>query len=415
MPDFLRLALMVLLLAFSGFFSGSESALFSLDALLLRRLRRGGGAGAIAARLLEEPDSLLISILFGNMLVNVAYIVLAAGISYELHGRGAALAWDATALLALIIFGEVTPKAIAVSNPPLAARLVALPMLLVTGTLGKYLLLPFGRLIRSGRHVRHAAVRPEDLKYLVELSARRKRISASEREMLADAIALAEVKVKEIMVPSVEAATVNNGATVGDVLARAAAAAVHFMPVLDARTDEVCGVVDSIHCLSLVAEAGDKARRQPVTAVMKRPVFVPETATCSRLLKTFREKPAESLLVVVDEYGGFAGLVTAEDLVEEVLGPLRDEYDAALEFEAAEVAPGVFRVPGDLPIREWFESLAMPTEDMPVSTIAGFFVYLLGRLPRQGENVRYGGLRLVADKVAGKRLLEVLVEVEATA
>lgn len=412
--DPFRLAVMLGLLVISGFFSGSESALFSLDAVSVRRLRGRGGAGALATRLLHEPDLLLVTILFGNMLVNITYIVLAASISQVFGTAYAAAAWSAGTLLALIIVGEVIPKAIAVSSPALAASIAAYPLYSFTNIVGRLVYAPLKEFVKRSPSGAHGAISPEDLKYLVELSARRRKITKSEREMLADVLTLAEIRVKDVMVPSVEAITVDADASIGRVLRRAVPSGTHYLPVVDEDTDEVVGVINFVQCLGLVELNGPEERRKSLRPLIKSALYVPEAAPCNRLLKTLRENPGQNLLIVVDEYGGFAGMVTAEDLVEVFLGPLRDEYEISEEFDAEEIRPGVFRVPGDLPVREWFELLdlgEMP-EEVPVSTIAGFFMYLTGRLPEQGDEARFGNLRLIASGVEGHRLIEVTVEAD---
>lgn len=401
---------MLALLAFSAFFSGSESALFSLDAVTLRRMRRSGGSGALAARLLRNPDLLLVSILFGNMLVNIFYIVLAASVAQGFSSGTVLAVWGTGTLLALIVLGEVTPKTVAVSSPSFAARLAALPLYFFVRSVGRLVYRPLRGLVR-GRSG-HAVLKPEDLKYLVELSARRRKITPHEGEMLSDVIALAEIRVKDVMVPSVEVVTVDADAALAEVLDKAGPAGAHFLPVIDNDTDEVMGVVDFVECLARFHEKGADELREPIKPLVKPAVFVPEAARCSSLLERLKDHPDEELLVVVDEYGGFAGVVTDEDLVEAFVGPFRDEFDAAIEFDAEEVSPGVFRVPGDFPVRDWFElmNLEAETVDLPVSTIAGFFIYLTGRLPKEGDEARFGSLRLRASRVEGRRLVELTVE-----
>ncbi len=398
---------MGVLLLFSGLFSGSETALFSLGKTDLAFLRRSRTRRArITLRLLGRAESTLSSILFGNMVVNVFYFSTGAVLVARLEGTASTLA-TVGVFLVLVLVGEIGPKVVA-SALPLALAGTFAPGIwifdaLVSRTAGR-LVRPFLRLGEMcarlfGEENEFSA---EELRMLVELSQKAGAIAPEERDMLEDAIEISEVKVREIMVPRVDVIQVDLRTPTEEVLSLAREHTFTRIPVYDGRPDSTVGYVD-------VRELVLDRVAKPLTNYVKPIAYVPETATVDSLIRRVRDEGMRFALVV-DEYGGTAGFVTCEDVLEAIVGEVEDEHDAPRR-PAVERKDGGYSLSGDLSITEWRDLFGDPVgEDF--DTVGGLTVGLLGRLPREGDTVEYRNLVFTVEEVRRRRVMRVKVEIK---
>ena len=408
------------LLALSAFFSGSETALFSLSRAQVQRLREAGGrTGRAAAMLLGRPRRLLITILVGNMLVNVASASLVASVSMGLLGsKGVGLAIGLTTFL-LLVFGEITPKTFAVRNAAIFSRVVALPLLgfgqvifpiriVLRGITAALLFV-----LRQG-HVRSAPLLSErELQAAVEAGAEEGVIDAHELEMLERIFAFRDLDAREAMVPRTEMAAVAETATVAEALDAARASGHSRLPVFADDVDEVWGVFDvrdlpawrdhGILGLTLrqfvdrSAQFADAPKRPLV-----RPAFlVPETRHVGDLMQDMRQS-GEHMAILLDEYGGTAGLVTLRMLVDElvggVLGQGRSGEPLCREVE------GRLQVLGEARLREVCHDVGLVVPEVEADTVGGYVMSLFGRLPRRGETIDDGRYRWRVLRMVGRRI-----------
>lgn len=411
----LLLLLMAFLLGCSAFFSSTETALFSLSLEQIRWLKRrhDPGSRAIIA-LYEDQSNFLVSVLFGNMIVNVLFYcegALTAGRIAAAVGAWAMPVVGLAVLLLVIIFGEILPKAMGMAHPLGLIRVTVLPFML-----WQYAATPARLLLRylsarlepaeKGEHERF--LHPEELKMLLDLSEKNGALGPDEREMLEDIVELAEVRVSEVMVPRVDMVRCEVNTPVAEVLALARQHTFRFIPVYERRPEQLIGVVD-VRELFLDQQSGNDLR-----AHLKPLKYVPETKKADSLLRELVDEHLP-MVVAVDEYGGIAGLVTLEDLVEEVVGEMEDEFetpDAPLvEWQGG----SSYRLRGDLAFREWRELFELPQAGgqeaiSQLDTLGGFVVYLLGRLPHPGDKVAYGNLVFSVEEVRRRRIETVLVE-----
>jgi len=399
-----KLGILLVLLCSSGFLSGSETALFSLSRAQLYRFRHGKGAGRLAAALMDKPRRLLNTLLLGNTLVNTAYAAVSAVAIIEL-GRAGAPGWFIAAapivsLLVLILVGEVTPKMLAfaagVRLAPISATvLVALERLFrpILWLLEMVLVVPLTRILAprpSGR----ADISVKELAVLLDLSARRGLIAHDANALLQEIIGLTEIKVSEIMVPRVDVTAYDvEGPPAG--LAKLLAATRHRkIPVYERDMDHVLGAV---HAKQLLLEPTAPLR----TLVAKLP-FVPATANLERLLILFRVTRTQ-MAIVVDEYGGTAGLVTLEDVLEEIVGDIAESHEVRRGPAVEEVSQEEYVVDGDLAIHEWGEAFGIDLSGRRISTIGGFVTSLLGRIPHPGDTARYRNLEFTVESLRRRR------------
>jgi putative hemolysin len=399
-----------LLLLLSGLFSGSETALFSLPRNELREARRSdsGTARAIVG-LLGRPRRLLVTVLLCNTVVNVLYFATSWTIASELSARkpGLGVAAAAAAFVALLLFGEIVPKAVAVRFPGEASRLAAFPLIFFT-----YLLAP-ARVVLSyvvdiastlfGQSGPGPRMTTEELRTLVELSEERGFLDVGEGRMIAEAMRLRDVKVREVMVPRVDMVVCDVETSVEEFLDLAHKTRLTIIPVVEGSRDDVVGLV-------LVKEmilSPNSTLRE-----LARPVyFVPEVANLEMLLEQFRER-GMGFAVAVDEFGGTAGIVALEDVLEVVVGEILDEFDEAME-PMREVGRGRYVVAGGLALRELSQALGADFESEVADTVAGFLAEKLGRIPTKGDVVENEGFGLRVTKTVGRRVVEVEVTAEA--
>jgi putative hemolysin len=380
-----------LLLGCSAFFSSAETALFSLTAAKEKR------AGDRARKLMEHPRDLLIAVLFSNLVVNLLYFLTAAGLGQD--DRGAVIA-AVGALLVLLIFGEILPKTIGLSASVGIARMTALPLTAVIAATSPVRLV-MGRLLEFsgsllGEHgVAEPHLRPGDLSKLFERSAEDGHLLSAEAELLLEISELHSINVRQIMTPRVDALFLElDGSNRREVEREAIRKRLARLPVIDEQPDQVVGQVRVRDLLvNPTLEPGQMI--MPVT-------FVPEVASTLDLLHTLRDLGAAEA-VVVDEWGGTAGLVNIEDIFEELVGDLRVEGETR-EITVVPLGEGNYRVAGSLSMHDWNEVFGFQVVPKEFETVGGFVTALLGRIPCAGDEVRWGDLVLGVHEVRGRRV-----------
>ena len=405
-----ELLAMAVLLGLSGFFSASETALFSLRRDDLRRIEHlPGFAHTLILKLRADPQGLLTTVLFGNMLVNVLYYCLSTVAAMALASKGAgraAYAFGLCSLLALIIGGEVVPKAVAVAVPLGCARLAAVPLFFF-----RKFIYPVRKALRVVTRVsavltrgRGAAayVTPEELQLLIRATGERGLIAHTERDMMHEIMEFSRIRVREVMVPRVDVVACEITDGIGEFRNLVEENGITKVPVYEGRIDNVVGIVYARDVL-LSDSANIRDHLRPI------PLFVPETALIEPVLHQFREHHCP-FAIVVDEYGGWAGIVTLEDIVEEIVGDISDEFDVASAEPVRKVGPDRYALSGGLSIRDWSEIFGIDLDLADVETLGGFIVLRLGRLPREGDTMRLGNLAFTVQKVARHRVTEVLIE-----
>ena len=409
-----HLLAMVLLLGASAFFSGAETAMFNLSREQLRRFRLSRSPfRRVAAHLMDEPRRVLVTVLAGNMTVNVAFFVMGVMLMHRVGMRqsDAVGTWrfvigTLTPLL-VIVFGEVTPKSVAATMPGRLAPVAGLPLMVlgyvvlpVRLLLGYAVVVPLTRLITGGRRQERGFVTTEELQAIVEVAENEGTVSSAESDMLADILELGQMRVREVMTPRVEIVACDVGTPTPGVLPVFKRSMKNKILVYEGRMDNVVGVVYAKTAL-LNPEA-------PLADLVRPVHYVPETKTVESLLKTFRSRRIQ-FAVVVDEYGGLAGLVTLEDCLEEIVGEIEDETDRPSAEPVQRLSGSQYLLAGNLSIRSWEDlfNMDLPEGGGRYLTVAGFVTSLLGRLPQCGDTARYRNLEFYVDQVRRRRVTRV--------
>jgi len=411
-----HLAAMFLLLAGSAFFSGAETALFNLSREQLRRFREARSPFRRAtARLMEDPRRLLVTVLFGNNAVNVALfatsVVLIQAIGHrfpEVQGEWRIAIGTATPL-AVILFGEVAPKSVGAIMPGWFAPVVSLPLTVleyvvtpIRVVLVGGIVVPLERLI-TGRRLREAPLMTTDeLQAVVELSEREGAVTPDESDMLVEVLDLGERRVREAMTPRVEIVACDLADPMDEVLALFQKSRLTKLLVHDGKMDHVVGIV--------YAKTAYLHPDGPLRRLVRPVYFVPEMKTVESLLKEFRSRRIQ-FAVVVDEYGGLAGVVTVEDCLELIVGDIEDETDRPTAEPVQRLGPSEYRLAGDLNVRSWEDlfGVDLPEGGGRYATLAGFVTSLIGRLPEQGERIRWGNVEFRIEEIRRRRVTWVRV------
>jgi putative hemolysin len=396
----------------SAFFSASETALFAANRVVLRQRRAQGDRRARAAYgLLNHASELLTTLLAGNTMANVGATVLATSIAVSLMGRRSA-EWAAFlgATILLLIFAEIAPKtlaarhadqfALAVAGPICTLQRVLTPLIRVMSLVATALVRPFGA------HITHRAplVTEEQLRFLVEVGEEEGVIEEEEREMIHSIFEFGDTVVREVMRPRVDIIAVPADATVNRAIGLMSEYGHSRLPVYEGSIDHITGVV---YMRDLVPVLRSGKLDQPVSEVKRPAFFVPETKKVDELFKEMQQRKV-SMAIVVDEFGGTAGLVTVEDLLEEIVGEIQDEYD--LEEKPIQLLDAnTAVVNARIHVEEVNDLLGvrLPMDD--VDTVAGLVYSLFGRVPVPGEKVTLPGVEIRVEKTLGQRITRVRI------
>lgn len=413
----LLIALPVLLIG-SALFSGSETALFSLSAHQRSLLQKSSRVGANAAStLLVETRALLVTLLIGNMVINVLYFTLSTVLMDRLLANETIAATGAAGIalstfFGVIIFGEVLPKQVAAQQAYAWSGLVGVPLLAVHRAIAPLRVLaervvigPLARLIAPSTKPPELSSR--ELEIMLSMSRQRGIIDQDEQQLLRHVLELGQIKVRDVMVPRVDIRGHDLDAPIDELLSLAHETRLRHLPVYEESLDQIRGVVLTRQLL--VKPPKDRASLE---ALIKPVYFVPEVAPADHLLATLREQ-AVTFAIVVDEYGGTAGLVTLEDVVEHFIGDIPGAYERDGQPIVEQLRDGVFRVGADLAVHDWVEwfgrNPAMSKAASNAATLGGVVLGLLGKAPDEGDHVRLGNMRLTVDQVDGRRITSVLV------
>jgi len=393
---------LLVLLVLSGFFSASETALFSLE----REARVHLGPRGV--RLLSDPRALLVTILLGNLVVNLAIFSLAS-IALEPLGIERPFVAGLTALIAVLLVGEILPKAIALRAPLQVAKLATWPLMLVVQLLsparrGISVVLDFLLRLSGEEHRSELGVSTDALAELFERSRERGVLRHGEADLLAEIVELGDIRVREVMTPRVDVLFVERGISRADlepVLAEARRSLIAWMPVVQGGADNVVGAVELRDLLAQPEKSVDEL----VTPIQ----FFPEVGSALSLLQVMREQRISEALVV-DEWGGTAGVVTLEDVFEILVGDLLVEGEEKL-VEVVPIGERTYRVSGALSLRDWNDWLGFEIVPNAFETVGGYVTAMLGRIPRRGDRVPLrGGLECEVDEVRGRRVRTLLIE-----
>jgi CBS domain containing-hemolysin-like protein len=403
-------AVILLLLGLSAFFSSSEIAMFSLAPHRVESLGEEGRSGRTLAALREDPHRLLVTILVGNNLVNIAMSSIATGLlTYYLGNGGVAVAVATIAITALVLlFGESAPKSYAIENTESWALRISRPLkyaeslLLPLVVLFDHLTRLVNRITGGRSAIETSYVTREEIRDIIETGEREGVLEEDEREMLQRTLRFNRTIAKEVMTPRLDMTAVSVDTPVEEALQECIQGGHARLPVYEGSLDNVIGVV---HLRDLVRDInyGEAVADVDLEDVIEPTLHVPESKNVDELLTEMRHERMH-MVIVIDEFGTTEGLVTMEDLTEEIVGEiLEGEEEEPIEFVGEDAA----LVKGEVNIDEVNEALGIDLpEGEEFETIAGFIFNRAGRLVEEGETIEFDGLDIRVEQVENTRIMK---------
>lgn len=401
----MQLLLMVLLLCMSAFFSATETAFSSLNKTRLKSLAdQGNKRAGQALALADQYDNLLSTILVGNNIVNIALASIGTVLFVNLIGSAGVTVSTAVMTVAVLIFGEVTPKSLAKEAPETFAMRVAPVVKLLTMVLRpvNWLFAQWKKLLSKLFKVKDdRRLTQDELITLVEEVEHDGGMNAEESELLRSAIEFHDLDVADILTPRVRVEGVAADATAQEVAEEFEKSGYSRLPVYEETLDKIVGVIHQKDFYRKLRE--DKGNWQEI---IKAAVYVPETVKISDLMRLL-QKTKSQMAIVADEYGGTVGIVTMEDILEELVGEIWDEHDE-IEVELQQGKNGEWRILGSAPLEELEERFGIG-EDADASTVGGFVMQLAERIPKPGDVIPCGDWQFEVLKADERHVEEVLL------
>ncbi|RJQ41140.1 MAG: HlyC/CorC family transporter [Dehalococcoidia bacterium] len=414
----LYIALLLLCLLLSAFFSSSETAFISLPRYHIEHMIENKVRGARQiAKLVERPDRLLSTILLGNNLAQNAFAALATVLAtFYLRPEHAVIVSSISVTIALLVFGEATPKTLAAHHAERLALVFIQPIKFVS-----WLLMPFVFVLSliargftkifGGTPTSKLLASEAEIRTMISVVHKEGNIEESQAEMLHAVFDFAKRPVREVMTPRLEVVGIEESKTIGDFLSLYTEHPFSRFPVFSENMDNIVGVIsikDVLMSLAKNAASSDSS----INDLIRLAYFTPETKPINDLFADMRENNYH-LAVVVDEHGGTAGIVSSSGLMQEIVGPVGDELAAAAkDFEA--INETTFQVDGGMRIEEANEEMGIKLPLGDYETVAGFILHLLGRIPKEGERIRYKDIKVVVTKMRGLKIEEVLLSKEGS-
>jgi putative hemolysin len=405
----LYLVLLVICLFLSAFFSGSETAFIALQKVRVQHLVDTKVRGARrVAKMMEKPEKFLSTVLLGNNLVNTAAAALATFLAIRLWGdQWGVLIATIVVTIVLLIFCETTPKTIATRHaeglslafirPIEALSWLFTPFVFILSWIASGFAKIFG-----GKAVPRSLASEEEIRTMISMGHKEGTVEEDEAEMLHKVFDFGNRPVLEVMVPRTEVIWVTKGTKMADFLKLYADNPLSRFPVYEDNIDNVIGIL-AVKDILMAQAKGQINDKSTIDDLIRPAYFTPETKRVSELFTEMKDKNYR-ITVVVDEFGGTAGIVSLSGLMEEIVGPVGDEL-ATIEKEYESIDEHTFQIDGGMRVEEANEEMGLNLpEGEDYETVAGFVLDLLGHIPREGERLKYKTLKIVITEMRGMKI-----------
>ncbi|MBU4602368.1 hemolysin family protein [bacterium] len=400
----------------SAFFSGTETALFSLNKLQLKKMQKeeeNNWRVKLIIRLLDDPQRTLISILTGNMFVNITASSLATYLAIKLIGNiGVGIA-SGIMIFTILVFGEIIPKSLAVANAEKISKKVARPIEIIS--IGLFPLIKFFKIIISALYYfsrmkktkEKKEITEEDLITLIDMGKDEGVIKEEEKKMIRNIFEFGDTMVKEVMIPRVDMACISSDTKLGSILKLIKKMGHSRIPVFEETIDNIIGILYAKDLLGIYEQWYTSKEKFDLKEIIREAYFVPENKKIDELLDIFR-KDRIQIAIAIDEYGGTVGLITMEDVVEEVVGEIIDEYDKEIKLYEM-IEDNTVIADAIISIDKINEILNITIPENDFETLGGFIFDLLGRVPKKNEKIRYQNCHMIIEQVVKNRIRRVKI------
>ena len=394
----------------SGLFSGAETALTSMNIIKIKQLHnRGIKQAEVLERLMNQSPKILATILIGNNIVNIAATAIATELTFKLvSGKNVTVLVTLVMTVAILVFGEVTPKTYSSHNPEkVAIRLgrpiellshVLFPILKVLNIITGFIIRLFGGDISGSR----ALVSEEEIKTLVDVGEEAGILERNEREMINSIFEIGDIEASEVMVPRIDMIYLEEDATLQEALNVVIDFGYSRIPVIKDTIDNVIGILYAKDLLLYARNETTAQKEFDIRKLMRLAYYVPESKKVSDLLKEMQKEKVH-IAIVLDEYGGTLGLVTIEDILEEIVGDILDEYDDEIDLIEYLGDNGLI-VNAKASIEEINKILSINLPEDEYESIGGFVFNLLGRIPIKDDQIEFDDIIIKVLNVHNRRI-----------
>lgn len=403
--DVTQLIILIILLMLSAFFSSAETALTTVNRIRIRSLADDESKRAkTVLKITDNSGKMLSAILIGNNIVNVAAASITTSLAYSLGGSAVAIA-NAVITIAILLFGEITPKTTATIHAEKLALIYApiisifmkimTPVIFIINGLSNAVLL----LLRIDPNAKNQTMTENELRTIVDVSHEDGVIESDEKEMIYNVFDLGDAKAKDVMVPRVHVTFADVNTTYEELIEIFREDKFTRLPIFEDSTDNVIGTINMKDLLLF-----DNTKEFHIRDILREAYFTYEYKNISELLVEMREA-SFNIAIVLDEYGDTAGLITLEDILEEIVGEIHDEYDENEEDFIKEIGEREYMIEGSTNLDDLNDRLDLQLESEDYDSLGGFIIEHLDRLPKEGDSITTeDGLRLVVESLDKNRI-----------
>ena len=407
--DWFEIAIVLVLIGVVAVMAASEVALTRTNRVRALRLveEQKSRSAERLLKIVENPAPYLNVVLLITLLATIGGTTIATSLAVRHFDTAGEIVSTVVMTLLLFVFAEVTPKTFAIQQTDRVALRTAPLLSLIGGLLGPFarLLLKLANIIMPGKGLKEGPfITEQEIRAYAEVASDEEQIEVGERDLIHSIFEFGDTIVREVMVPRPDIVAVEDDKALRDVQALVLTHGYSRVPVFHEDLDSVVGICYAKDVLKAIHQGKHDS---PLAEVVREAHYVPETKKIADLLREM-QKEKFHIALVTDEYGSVSGLVTLEDLLEELVGEITDEYDKE-EPELVEIEPGIFRVSGKASIDDVNELLDVELPDQEWDTIGGFVLDLFGRIPDDGDQKDWQGLKFTAEEVHGRRIAKVLI------
>ena len=409
--NILQIGLLVVLLLGSGFFSASETSLMSLSKIRIRYMEDEGVKGAkLVGSLIEKSSDLLSSILVGNNIVNIAATSVSTSLFISIFGDGGVAIATAVMTVLVLVFGEITPKTIAANSPEKVAVVVSKPISIIM-KITKPIVWVFNLLtgiIFKIMGIENDGVKPfiteEELKAMVNVSHEEGVLEMEEREIINNVFQFGDMQAKEAMIQRLDMVAVNIEDSYDEIIELFKSEKLSRLPVYQESIDDIVGI---LNIKDIIFLSDEEIENFDIKDYVREAFFTYEFKKITQLLEEMKKEKTQ-MAIVVDEYGGTAGLLTIEDLVEVIVGDIDDEYDEE-EEEIVKINDNEYLVEGSTKISDVNEQLGINLESEEFDSIGGFIIGYLKRIPEENEIIEVEDVKFKVESIDKNRINKIRI------
>ena len=409
--NILQIGLLVVLLLGSGFFSASETSLMSLSKIRIRYMEDEGVKGAkLVGSLIEKSSDLLSSILVGNNIVNIAATSVSTSLFISIFGDGGVAIATAVMTVLVLVFGEITPKTIAANSPEKVAVVVSKPISIIM-KITKPIVWIFNLLtgiIFKIMGIDNDGVKPfiteEELKAMVNVSHEEGVLEMEEREIINNVFQFGDMQAKEAMIQRLDMVAIDIEDSYDEIIELFKSEKLSRLPVYQESIDDIVGI---LNIKDIIFLSDEEIENFDIKDYVREAFFTYEFKKITQLLEEMKKEKTQ-MAIVVDEYGGTAGLLTIEDLVEVIVGDIDDEYDEE-EEEIVKINDNEYLVEGRTKISDVNEQLGINLESEEFDSLGGFIIGYLKRIPEENEIIEVEGVKFKVESIDKNRINKIRI------